>query len=175
MCRTIRLPLPNRLIGLVVRRLPRERKILGTNPVCAEIFPGSSHTNDFKIGTPVATLPVAWRYRVSARTGQPGVSMLWLGDTETSISVWQHVKLSEQIRPWDTLACCWDVKQPTNKNNPSDLPWAQQGFLSLWYNNMPVGGHKTPAHRARLLLSAVQDSSISSTRCLSAIQTAWLA
>ena len=26
-------------------------------------------------------------------------------------SVWQHVKLSEQIRPWDTLACCWDVKQ----------------------------------------------------------------
>ena len=32
----------------------------------------------------------------------------------TSISVWQHVKLSEQIRPWDTLACCWDVKQPTN-------------------------------------------------------------
>ena len=33
----------------------------------------------------------------------------------TSISVWQHVKLSEQIHPRDTLACCWDVKQPTNK------------------------------------------------------------
>ena len=32
-----------------------------------------------------------------------------------SISVWYHVKLSVQIRPWDTLACCWDVKQPTNK------------------------------------------------------------
>ena len=31
------------------------------------------------------------------------------------MSVWQHVKLSEQIRPWDTLACCWDVKQPSNK------------------------------------------------------------
>ena len=29
--------------------------------------------------------------------------------------MWQHVNLSEQIRPWDTLACCWDVKQPTNK------------------------------------------------------------
>ena len=27
--------------------------------------------------------------------------------------VW-HVKLSEQIRPWDTLACCWDAEQ-TNK------------------------------------------------------------
>ena len=29
--------------------------------------------------------------------------------------MWQHVKLSEQIRPRDTLACCWNVKQPTNK------------------------------------------------------------
>ena len=25
------------------------------------------------------------------------------------------MQLSVQIRPWDTLACCWDVKQPTNK------------------------------------------------------------
>ena len=26
--------------------------------------------------------------------------------------------LSEHwIRPWDTLACCWNVKQPTNSNN----------------------------------------------------------
>ena len=41
----------------------------------------------------------------------------------TSISVWQHVQLSEWIRPWDILACCWDDKQaskqasnqPTNK------------------------------------------------------------
>ena len=32
----------------------------------------------------------------------------------TFISVWQHVKLSVQIRPWDTLACFWDVKQATN-------------------------------------------------------------
>ena len=27
-----------------------------------------------------------------------------------------HVKLSGQIRPWDTLACFWDIKQPTNNN-----------------------------------------------------------
>ena len=32
--------------------------------------------------------------------------------------MWQLVKLSEQIRPGDTLACCWDVKQPTNKHSP---------------------------------------------------------
>ena len=34
----------------------------------------SSHTGDLKIGTLVATLPGAWRYRVSAETGWPGVS-----------------------------------------------------------------------------------------------------
>ena len=35
-----------------------------------------SHTSDLKIGTPVATLPGAWRYRVSTGTGLPGVSIL---------------------------------------------------------------------------------------------------
>ena len=39
-------------------------------------FSGLSHTSDLKIGTPVATLPGAWRYRVSAGTGRPGVSIL---------------------------------------------------------------------------------------------------
>ena len=46
------------------------------NPAGAGIFSGSSHTSDLKIGTPVATLPGAWRYRVSAGTGRPGVSIL---------------------------------------------------------------------------------------------------
>ena len=40
------------------------------------LFSGSSHTSDLKIGTPVATLPCAWRYRVSTGTGRPGVSIL---------------------------------------------------------------------------------------------------
>ena len=66
----------HRLVGLVVRRPPRERKIPGSNAACAGIFSGSSHTSDLKIGTPVATLPGTWRYRVSAGTGQPGVSIL---------------------------------------------------------------------------------------------------
>ena len=72
----------DRLVGLVVKRLPRERKIPGSNPACAGIFSGSSHTSDFKIGTPVATLPGSWRYRVSAGTGRPGVSILCLGEVE---------------------------------------------------------------------------------------------
>ena len=59
-----------------LRRPPRERKIPGSNPARAGIFSGSSHTSDLKIGTPVATLPGAWRYRVSGGTGRPGVSIL---------------------------------------------------------------------------------------------------
>ena len=66
----------DRLVGLVVRRPPRERKIPGSNLACAGIFSGSSHTSDLKIGTPVATLPGAWRYRVRTGTGRPGVSIL---------------------------------------------------------------------------------------------------
>ena len=67
---------PTASFGQVVRRPPREQKILGSNPACAGIFLGSSHTSDFKIGTPVATLPGAWHYRVSTGTGRPGVSKL---------------------------------------------------------------------------------------------------
>ena len=66
----------DRLVGLVVRRPPRERKVPGSNPAGVGISSGSSHTSDFKIGTPVASLPGAWRYRVSAGTGRPGVSIL---------------------------------------------------------------------------------------------------
>ena len=66
----------DRLVGLVVRRTPRGRKVPGSNPACAGIFSGSSHTSDLNIGTPVATLPGAWRYRVSAGTGRPVVSIL---------------------------------------------------------------------------------------------------
>ena len=40
------------------------------------IFSGSSHTSDLITGTPVATLPGAWRSGVSAGTGLPGVSIL---------------------------------------------------------------------------------------------------
>ena len=32
------------------------------------------HATDLNTGTPVATLPGAWRYRVSVGTGWPGVS-----------------------------------------------------------------------------------------------------
>ena len=75
----------DRLVCLVVRRPPRERKVLGSYPASAGIFLGSSHTSDLKIGIPVATLPGTWRYRVSTGTGRPGVSILWLGEVERLI------------------------------------------------------------------------------------------
>ena len=48
-------------------------------------FSGSSDTSDLKIGVPVATLPGAWHYRVSAGIGRPGVSILCLGEVESWI------------------------------------------------------------------------------------------
>ena len=67
-----------------VRRPPRERKIPGSNPDCTGTFSaGSCHSIELKFDTSVTTLPCALRYRVSAGTGQPGVSILWLGEVES--------------------------------------------------------------------------------------------
>ena len=63
-------------LALCLRCPPRERKIPGSNPASDRTFSGLSHTSDLKIGTPVATLPGAWSYRISTRTGQPGVCIL---------------------------------------------------------------------------------------------------
>ena len=75
----------DRLVGLVVRAsAPRtEDPRFGSH--WRRDFSGSSHTSDLNIGTPVATLPCAWRSRVSAGTGRPCFSILWLGDVESSI------------------------------------------------------------------------------------------
>ena len=76
---------PDRLVGLVVKASASRAEDPESNPACTGIFPGSSHTSDLRIGTPVATLPGAWRYRVSAGTGRPGVSILSLGEVESLI------------------------------------------------------------------------------------------
>ena len=53
---------------------PRKQQIQGSIPACAvEIFLG--HVMPVT-GILVATLPGVWRYRVSAGTGWPGVSIL---------------------------------------------------------------------------------------------------
>ena len=75
----------NHLVGLVVRRPPREQKTLCSNPACSGIFSGLSHTSDFKIGTPESTLPGTWHYRVNTGTGWASVSILWLGEMESLV------------------------------------------------------------------------------------------
>ena len=61
------------LVGLVDKASASRAKDLGFE---SWDFFGLNHTNDLKIVTPVATLPGAWRHRVSAGTGWPGVSIL---------------------------------------------------------------------------------------------------
>ena len=64
------------LVGLVVKASASKAKDPGFESRLRRDFSGSSHTSDLKIGIPVATLPGAWRYRVSTGTGQPCVSIL---------------------------------------------------------------------------------------------------
>ena len=66
-----------RLVGLVAYAAASRAAGRGSNPACAVgTVSGSSHTGDLKIGNRVAALPDAWRYRGSAETGWPSVSVL---------------------------------------------------------------------------------------------------
>ena len=65
-----------RLVGQVVKTSDPKAEGPEFESRLRRDFSGSGHTNDLNIGTPVATLPGAWRYRVSAGTGRPGVSIL---------------------------------------------------------------------------------------------------
>ena len=71
------------LIGLVAKASASRVEDLGFNSHLWWDFLGSSHTSDLEIGTPVVTLSGAWRSRVSAGTGWPGVSILCLGEMES--------------------------------------------------------------------------------------------
>ena len=75
----------DRLVGLVVKLSASWAEDPGFESCLRQDFSGSNHTSDLKNGTPVATLPGAWRYRVSAGTGWPGVGILWLGEMESLI------------------------------------------------------------------------------------------
>ena len=63
-------------VGLVVKASTSRAEDPGFEFRLRRDFSGSSHTSDVKIGTLVAILPGLWRYRVSAGTGRPGVSIL---------------------------------------------------------------------------------------------------
>ena len=73
------------LVGLVVKVSVSRVADPGFDSHLRQDFSKSSHTSDLKIGTPVATLPGTWPSRVSAGTGWPGVSILWLGEIKSWI------------------------------------------------------------------------------------------
>ena len=66
----------HRLVGLVVKASASRAEDPAFESRWRRDFSGSGHTSDLNIGTPVATLSGAWRYRVSAGTCRPGVSIL---------------------------------------------------------------------------------------------------
>ena len=76
---------PYCLIGVVVRVSTSRVEDPEFESRLRQDISGLSPTSDLKIGTPVATLPGAWHYRVSAWTDWPGVSILWLGEMESLI------------------------------------------------------------------------------------------
>ena len=121
------------LVGLVVKASASRAEDRGFESRLHRDFFGVESYQWLKIGTPVATLPGAWRYRVSAGTGWPGVSILWLGEMESLICNFCLSVAACKIvwaDPWDTVACCWDVKQPTNKQTNLPLPPSLLIFLS---------------------------------------------
>ena len=66
----------DRLVGLVVKAPASRAEDPGFESHLRLDFSALSHTSDLKMGTPVAILPGAWRYRVSTGTGRPDVSIL---------------------------------------------------------------------------------------------------
>ena len=97
----------DRLVGLVVKASTSRAEDPGfESRLRWDFFSESSHTSDV-IGSVLGLVGSVSVYCEWVR---------WKVWSATSISGWQQVKLSEQIRPWDILACCWDIKQPTNNN-----------------------------------------------------------
>ena len=67
----------DRLLGQAVKASAPRAADLGSIPAFAmHLSSGSSQGSDLEIGIPVAALSGAWRCRVSAWTGSPGVSIL---------------------------------------------------------------------------------------------------
>ena len=84
-------------------------------------FTGSSRTSDLEIVAPVATLPGAWRSRVSAGTAWPGVGILRIGEVERlscnfylSVAVRNIALADPSLRYTSMLLGNEAATQPTN-------------------------------------------------------------
>ena len=117
-----------------LRRPPLEWKIRGSNPACDGIFLGRVIPVTLKLA--LRWLPCLAPGIIGSALGLVGpVSVYcdwvrWKVGSATSISGWQHVELSEQIRPRDTLACCWDVSDLKFGTPVTTLPGAWRYSVS---------------------------------------------
>ena len=119
----------DRLVGLVVKASASRAEGPGfESRLRRDLFRGRVIPVTSKLALQLATLPGAWRCRVS--TGCQYTVTGWgrTFDPQLLSQCGSTVKLSEQIRPWDTLACCWDVKQPTNKQCLQSNNTGQKGL-----------------------------------------------
>ena len=105
------------LAGLVVKASASRAEDPGFESRLRRDFSGSSHTSDFKIGTLVATLPCTRRYRVSAGTGRPGVSITCVDEVAGLIS---SVCVCVAAR---TMVCMLHVAGTLAANQPTHCPW----------------------------------------------------
>ena len=133
----------NRLAGLVIKGSASGAEDPGFE---SHLHCGSFWAESYqwykKIGTAVVTLPGTSHYRVSAGTGQPGISILWLGEVESLICNFYLSVAARKIDcPWDTLACCWDVnlgKKPTNQKQSCMVCLAHFNFCFRVYSIMSI-------------------------------------
>ena len=90
----------DRLAGLVVKTSASRAENPGfESRFRRDFFRGRVIPVTLKSGTPVATLPGAWHYRVSTGTGRPGVSILWLGEVERLICNF-YLSVAARIIVW---------------------------------------------------------------------------
>ena len=125
--------LVDRLVGLVVKASASGAEDPGFKSRLQRDFLGSSHTGD--------RLPCQAPGVIGSVLGLVGPVSGWgrKFDLQLLSQVWQHVQLSEQIRPWDILACCWGVKQPTNTQTNKQIVFVSESpsriILGHWVFN----------------------------------------
>ena len=113
----------NHLVGLVAKASASRAEHRLFEFCLQRDFSESSHTSDLRIGTPVATLPGTWRYRVSAGTGRPSVSILWLGEVESWIcNFYLSVAARKIVWAGQSLRCTKHAASPELRFN-----WSTQG------------------------------------------------
>ena len=115
--------LPHRIVGLVVKASSSRAE----DTACAGIFPESRLKNWH------STLPGAWRYRVSAGTGWPSVSILWLGEMESWICNFYFSEAARKLFVWtDPSLILHSHVAGTLSNQQTSLPHCFPFSVNRW-------------------------------------------